>query len=52
MFPESPGPVVYVQPKYRLGAFGFLAGPSFTLSPSTVPNAWLYDQLFALEWVQ
>ena len=52
MLPESPRPVVYVQPNYRLGAFGFLAGPSFTLSPNTTPNAGLYDQLFALEWVQ
>ena len=52
MLPESPRPVVYVQPNYRLGAFGFLAGPSFTLSPNTVPNAGLYDQLLALEWVQ
>ena len=52
MLPESPRPVVYVQPNYRVGAFGFLAGPSFTLSPNTIPNAGLYDQLFALEWVQ
>ena len=52
MLPESPRPVVYVQTNYRLGAFGFLAGPSFTLSPNTIPNAGLYDQLFALEWVQ
>ena len=52
MLKESPQPVVYVQSNYRLGAFGFLAGPSFTLSPNTVPNAGLYDQLFALEWVQ
>ena len=44
--------MVYVQPNYRLGAFGFLAGPSFTRSPNTIPNAGLYDQLFALEWVQ
>jgi carboxylesterase type B len=44
--------VVYVQPNYRLGAFGWLGGPSFTLSANTVPNAGLYDQLFALEWVQ
>ena len=52
MLSESPRPVVYVQPNYRLGAFGFLAGPSFTLSPNTIPNAGLYDQIFALEWVQ
>ena len=52
MLLESPRPVVYVQTNYRIGAFGFLAGPSFTLSPNTTPNAGLYDQLFALEWVQ
>ena len=52
MLSESPRPVVYVQSNYRLGLFGFLAGPSFTLSPNTIPNAGLYDQLFALEWVQ
>jgi carboxylesterase type B len=29
-----------------------LGGPSFTLSANTIPNAGLYDQLLALEWVQ
>ena len=52
MLSESPRPVVYVQPNYRLGAFGFLGGPSFTLSQNTIPNAGFYDQMFALEWVQ
>ncbi|RPA95802.1 alpha/beta-hydrolase [Choiromyces venosus 120613-1] len=49
---ESPEPVIYVAPNYRLGALGFSAGPSFTLSENTVPNAGIYDQMFALEWVQ
>lgn len=49
---DSPSPVVWVAPNYRLGLFGWLAGPTFTLSNGTVPNAGLYDQRFALEWVQ
>lgn len=49
---DSPSPVVYVAPSYRLGYFGWLAGPSFTLSSGTTPNAGLYDQRFALQWVQ
>ncbi|KAH8145422.1 uncharacterized protein LAJ45_10544 [Morchella importuna] len=49
---DSPSPVIYVAPNYRLGAFGWLGGPSFTLSDNTVPNAGLYDQRFALKWVQ
>lgn len=35
---------------YRLGAFGFLAGPS--LQENGTANAGLYDQRMALEWVQ
>lgn len=35
---------------YRLGAFGFLAGP--TLQADGTANAGLYDQRFALEWIQ
>lgn len=49
MLPVPPPPMVYVQPNYRLGAFSFLAGPSFTLSPNTIPSARFYDQMFALE---
>lgn len=49
---DSPSPVIWVAPNYRLGIFGFLGGPSFTLSSGTVPNAGLYDQKFALQWVQ
>lgn len=35
---------------YRLGAFGFLAGPS--LQANGTANAGFYDQRMALEWVQ
>ncbi|KIM79125.1 hypothetical protein PILCRDRAFT_568262 [Piloderma croceum F 1598] len=40
--------VVYIQ--YRLGAFGFLAGPS--VKKSGALNAGLLDQHLALQWVQ
>ena len=36
---------------YRLGAFGWLSGPSFQNSKGTA-NAGFYDQRFALEWIQ
>jgi len=36
---------------YRLGSFGWLAGPSFSASGGT-PNAGFYDQRLALEWIQ
>lgn len=36
---------------YRLGAFGWQAGPSFQAEGGTA-NVGLYDQRFALEWVQ
>ncbi|KAH0558532.1 hypothetical protein GP486_004813 [Trichoglossum hirsutum] len=45
-FPE----VIYVALNYRLGAFGWLAGP--TLQSEGSANAGLLDQRFALEWVQ
>ncbi|RKF79809.1 putative secreted lipase [Golovinomyces cichoracearum] len=41
---------VIVTIQYRLGAFGFLS--SSELGRFGVPNAGLYDQHFALEWVQ
>lgn len=49
---HSPSPVIWVAPNYRIGNLGFLSGPSFTLSEGTVPNAGLYDQRFAMQWVQ
>jgi carboxylesterase type B len=42
--------VVYVALNYRLGAFGWLSGPTFQADGTA--NAGLYDQRFALEWVQ
>lgn len=42
--------MIYVSLNYRLGAFGFLSGPTF--QESGVGNAGLYDQRKALEWVQ
>ncbi|KAI4143750.1 MAG: hypothetical protein L6R39_004468 [Caloplaca ligustica] len=42
--------VVYVALNYRLGAFGFLAGP--TLQSDGTANAALYDQRLALKWVE
>lgn len=49
---ESASPVVWVAVNYRGGHFGFLGGPTFTLSEGTIPNAGLYDQRFGLQWVQ
>ncbi|KAL8849807.1 MAG: hypothetical protein Q9221_005223 [Calogaya cf. arnoldii] len=46
---ESEG-VIYVALNYRLGAFGWLAGP--TLQSDGTANAALYDQRLALQWVQ
>ena len=42
--------VVFVELNYRLGAFGWLSGPTFQANGSA--NAGLLDQRFALEWVQ
>ncbi|MCJ1410086.1 hypothetical protein MMC19_004171 [Ptychographa xylographoides] len=42
--------VIFVALNYRLGAFGWLSGP--TLQSNGTANAGLYDQRLALEWVQ
>ena len=42
--------IVFITLNYRLGAFGWLAGP--TLQSDGTANAGLYDQHLALEWVQ
>ena len=42
--------IQYVSLNYRLGAFGWLSGPS--LQANGTANAGLYDQRLALEWVQ
>lgn len=46
----SPG-VVWVQVNYRLGALGWIAGPTFSDEGGT-ENAGLYDLSLALEWIQ
>ncbi len=43
--------IVYVTFNYRLGALGFLSGPTFQ-SQGGVSNAGLLDQRLALQWVQ
>lgn len=47
----SNGEVIYVSMNYRLGALGWLSGPSYQAQGGT-SNLGLYDQRFALEWVQ
>lgn len=42
--------VIYVALNYRLGAFGWLSGPTF--QENGTANAGLHDQRFALEWIQ
>ncbi|KAL7815507.1 alpha/beta-hydrolase [Trichoderma gracile] len=42
---------IWVAMNYRLGAFGFLSGPTLQHDGGT-PNAGLLDQRLALEWVQ
>ncbi|KAH6603105.1 acetylcholinesterase precursor [Trichoderma cornu-damae] len=42
--------IIFVAINYRLGAFGFLGGP--TVQEDGTANAGLYDQQMALEWVQ
>ena len=42
--------LIFVSLNYRLGAFGWLAGPS--LQSDGTANAGLYDQRLALQWVQ
>ncbi|TIA01430.1 carboxylesterase family protein-like protein [Aureobasidium pullulans] len=42
--------VIYVSMNYRLGAMGWLSGPTF--QENATANAGLHDQRFALDWVQ
>ncbi|KAF2769025.1 carboxylesterase family protein-like protein [Teratosphaeria nubilosa] len=42
--------LIYVSLNYRLGAFGWLSGPTFQETGDA--NAGLLDQRFALQWVQ
>lgn len=43
--------LIFVAINYRLGAFGWLSGPEFQ-KQGGLSNAGLYDQRFALQWVQ
>jgi len=42
--------VIFVAMNYRLGMFGWLAGPTF-LAEGGTPNAGLLDQRLALQWI-
>lgn len=46
----GPG-IIYVAINYRLGALGWLAGPTFQ-EEGGISNAALYDQRLAIEWVK
>ncbi|KAK5069913.1 hypothetical protein LTR64_007905 [Lithohypha guttulata] len=48
---RSETPIIYVAINYRLGVFGFLAGPDY-VSEGGTPNLGLLDQRAALEWIQ
>ncbi len=47
---QASGNMIFVAMNYRLGAYGFLAGT--TMENEGRPNAGLWDQRAALEWVQ
>ncbi|KAL9074453.1 MAG: hypothetical protein Q9161_002241 [Pseudevernia consocians] len=47
---ESAGNVIFVASNYRLGAYGWLAGT--TMESDGLPNAGLYDQRAALQWIK
>jgi carboxylesterase type B len=42
--------IIFVAMNYRLGAFGWLSGPTFQSNGTA--NVGLYDQRLAIEWVQ
>jgi len=50
MLKSADNNIIYVAPNYRLGAFGWLNGP--TIEAEGVPNVGLHDQRAALQWVQ
>ncbi|KAJ4344267.1 hypothetical protein N0V95_006210 [Ascochyta clinopodiicola] len=47
---EQQRDIIFVAINYRVGAFGFLSGPQF--SQHGTPNAGLWDQRLALQWIQ
>ena len=47
---ESGGEIIFVTMNYRLGAYGFLSGG--TMEKEGLPNAGLWDQRAAFQWVQ
>jgi len=50
MIGQASGNMIFVAINYRLGAYGFLAGT--TMEKEGLPNAGLWDQRAALQWVQ
>ncbi|EHK26551.1 uncharacterized protein TRIVIDRAFT_52507 [Trichoderma virens Gv29-8] len=48
---QSNDTLIFVSINYRLGAFGWIAGPLFENSGG-LPNIGLYDQRLAMDWVQ
>lgn len=50
MIGQSGNGMIFVSMNYRLGAYGFLAGT--TMEREGLPNAGLWDQRAALQWVQ
>lgn len=48
---KAEGKMIYVSANYRLGAFGWLAGPTFRKGEGVVENAGFYDQLSG-RWAQ
>lgn len=50
MIEQSKNNMIFVTMNYRMGAYGFLAGT--TMEKDGLPNAGLWDQRAALQWVQ
>lgn len=50
MIGQSNNGIIFVAMNYRLGAYGFLAGT--TMEQEGLPNAGLWDQRAAFQWVQ
>ncbi|KAF2667470.1 alpha/beta-hydrolase [Microthyrium microscopicum] len=46
------GDMIWCAFNYRLGVYGWLAGHTMENDPTVTPNAGLWDQRFALEWIQ